>query len=197
MDENINLLVLNDISRSVLRYLARNLSQIFDTGVRVSRNIIIPSALFNEEKKQYDGKKLLRFLTENLTLGEIKGINLALFDRDIFTGSAEYVFGVASPFPRIGIISLLRLHPHFEEDYFTGGLKKRKAGKFPLLVRRLSSTEKTLYYDRILKESVHSIGHTFGLVHCDSSQCIMYPSGTVSDIDSKNLSFCRTCQAQL
>jgi archaemetzincin len=197
MEENINLLVLNDISRTVLRHLARNLSQIFETDVKVSRTIIIPSMLFNEEKRKYEGRKLLKFLTENMTLGEVKGINLALFDRDIYTGSADYVFGVASPFPKIGIVSLLRLHPHFEEDYFAGGLKKRKAGKFPLLVRRLSGAEKTVYYERILKEAIHSIGHSMGLIHCDHSQCIMYPSGKVSDVDNKTTSFCKTCRSQL
>ena len=50
MDENINILVLNDISRDVLRYLTKNLSSIFGTDVKVSRNIIVPTTLYNEEK---------------------------------------------------------------------------------------------------------------------------------------------------
>ena len=195
MDENINILVLNDISRTVLRFLTRNLSSIFNTDVRISRHIIIPDALFNEEKRQYDGRKLLRFLTENMTLKEVRGINLAIFDRDLFTGSLDYVFGLASPFPKICIISLLRLHPHFEKDYFTGGLKKRKAGRFPIIVKRLKNHEKILYYDRILKEAVHGIGHTIGLTHCSSSKCIMFSSGSIDDIDSKHTSFCDACRA--
>ena len=195
MDENINILVLNDISRNVLRFLAKNLSDIFEADIKISRHIIVPTELFNEEKKQYDGRKLLRFLTENMTLKEVRGINLAVFDRDLFTGNLDYVFGVASPFPRVCIISLLRLHPHFEEDYFTGGLQKRKAGRFPLIVKRLSSTEKTLYYERILKEAIHGIGHTMGLIHCSESKCIMYPSGSLGDIDAKHIAFCKRCRS--
>jgi archaemetzincin len=194
MDENINILVLNDISRNVIRYLAKNLSSIFGTDVKLSRHLVIPTTLFNEDKGQYDGRKLLKFLTENMTLKEVKAVNLALFDRDLFIGSLDYAFGLASPFPKISVISILRLHPHFQKDYFTGGLKKRKAGRFPLFVRRLSSQEKTLYYDRILKEAIHGIGHTMGLIHCRRKECIMHQSDAISDIDSKETGFCKSCR---
>jgi archaemetzincin len=197
MDENINILILNDISRNILRFLARNLSEIFDTKVKISRHLIIPTSLFNEEKKQYNGRKLLKFLTENLTLGEVRGINLAVFDRDLFTGSLDYAFGVASQFPKVCIISILRLHPHFDEEYFAGGMKKRKSGRFPLFVRRLSGKEKKLYYQRMLKEAVHGVGHTLGLTHCQDSSCIMYSSGDISDIDGKQTGFCNTCRVSL
>jgi archaemetzincin len=197
MDENINILILNDISRNVIRYLAKNLSSIFVTDVKVSRHFVIPTTLFNENKNQYDGKKLLKFITENMTLKEVKSINLALFDRDLFIGSLDYAFGLASPFPKISVISILRLHPHFQKDYFTGGLKKRKAGRFPLFVRNLSSQEKTLYYNRILKEAIHGIGHTMGLTHCSQEECIMHPSDNIRDIDSKQTVFCKICRCLL
>jgi len=193
MDENINILILNDISRNVIRFLSRNLASIFNAGVRVSRHIIVPTRLFNEDKKQYEGRKLLKYITENLTLKEVRGINLALFDRDLFTGSLDYAFGVASPFPRICIMSLLRLHPHFDQEYFAGGMEKRSAGRFPLVARRLSSDEKDLYYGRILREAVHGIGHTLGLTHCTLKSCIMYQSATVDDIDGKQAGFCSSC----
>lgn len=194
MEEKINILVLNDISRPLLQYLARNLSRVFNTGTAVSRHIVIPTALFNREKKQYDGRKLLRFLTENMTIKEVKAVNLAVFDRDLFSGSLEYAFGLSSPFPKISLISVLRLHPHFQEDYFSGGMKKRKAGKFPLLVKRLNSTEKALYHDRVLKEAVHGIGHALGLTHCSRKGCAMQPSYTLEDIDARTEVFCRTCR---
>jgi len=139
MDEKINILVLNDISRNILRYLVKDLSRIFDTDTGISRHLIIPTALFNRDKKQYDGRKLLRFLTENMTIKEVRSVNLAVFDRDIFSGSLEYAFGLSSAFPRISVISVLRLHPHFQEEYFAGGREKRKAGRFPLFVKRLST----------------------------------------------------------
>ena len=193
MEEKINILVLNDIGRSILRHLQKNLASIFNNNIQVSKHVIVPTSFFKIEKNQYDGRKLLGFLAENLTLKEAKDINLAIFDRDLFTGNLDHVFGLASPFPRICVISTIRLHPHFEKDYFQERLKKRKMGKFPLSVRRLTGKERTLYYERILKESVHGIGHTLGLVHCSNTLCIMSPSSLLDDIDNKEIRFCRSC----
>ena len=194
MNENINIIILNDISRNILKYLKKNIAPVFKRNVIISKHIIIPSTLFNDDKKQYDGRRLLKFLTENITLKEVKDINLAIFDRDLYKGNLDYVFSLASPFPKIAVISIMRMHPHFNEDYFLKGLKKRKSGKFPLLMQKLNSAEKKLYYERILKEAVHGIGHTFGLLHCNSTNCIMYPSIASEDIDSKDIVFCRACR---
>ena len=193
MEEKINILVLNDIGRSILRYLQKNLVPVFNNNISVSKHVIVPASFYKIEKKQYDGRKLLGFLAENLTLKEAKNINLAIFDRDLFTGNLDHVFGLASPFPRICVISIIRLHPHFDEDYFQERLKKRKMGKFPLSVRRLTGKERTVYYERILKESLHGIGHTMGFVHCGNSLCIMSPSNLLEDIDNKEIRFCRSC----
>lgn len=192
MEEKINILVLNDIGRNILRYLQKNLARVFN-AISVSKRVIVPTSFFKIEKNQYDGKKLLGYLAENLTLKEARDINLAIFDRDLFAGNLDHVFGLAAPFPRICIISIIKLHPHFKKDYFQAGLKKRKMGKFPLSVRRLTGLERTLYYERILKEALHGIGHTMGLVHCSDALCIMSPSNTLENIDNKKTVFCRSC----
>jgi archaemetzincin len=193
MEEKINILFLSVIGRSILRYLQKNLASIFNNNIPISKHVIVPASFYKIEKNQYDGRKLLGFLAENLTLKEAKDINLAIFDRDLFTGNLDHVFGLATPFPRICVISIIRLHPHFEKDYFQEGLEKRKMGKFPLSVRRLTGKERTLYYERILKESLHGIGHTLGLVHCSNVLCIMSPSNLLDDIDNKGTGFCGSC----
>ncbi|MES0341849.1 MAG: hypothetical protein ABUK08_06010, partial [Candidatus Humimicrobiaceae bacterium] len=159
--------------------------------------VIVPTSFYKSEKSQYDGRKLLGFLAENLTLKEAKDINLAIFDRDLFTGNLDHIFGLAAPFPRISVISIIRLHPHFEKDYFQEGLKKRKMGKFPLSVRRLTNKERALYYERILKESIHGIGHTMGLLHCNNTLCVMSPSNVLEDIDIKDMGFCGSCKQSI
>jgi archaemetzincin len=197
MKENINILVLNDISRSILRYLQKSLASAFKKNIIVSKHVIVPTSFYNIEKNQYDGRKLLAFLTENLTLKEAKDINLAIFNRDLFTGNLDYVFSLSTPFPRICLISVIRLHPHFGKAYFQDGLKKRKMGRFPLSIRKLTNIEKKLYYERVMKEALHGIGHTMGLVHCTNDQCIMFPSNLLENIDKKMLEFCRSCSKVL
>jgi archaemetzincin len=195
MDRNINILILNDINRNIIRFLRRRLTEIFNSYVGVSKHIIIPSELFNSDKKKYDGKKIMKFLADNITLKEVKNVNIGIFDRDMFSGNVDYVFGLASLFPKIGVISIIRLHPHFNEDYFSRGLKKRKSGKFPLIARKLNTHEKNIYYERILKETSRVVGHTLELKHCDNRRCIMAPSNTVMDIDQKDIAFCNSCRS--
>jgi archaemetzincin len=194
MNSNINILILNDINSSIIRFLKKRLPEIFDCHVTVSKHILIPSELFNYDKKKYDGKKVLKFTADNITLKEVKNINIGIFDRDMFSGNLDYTFGLASVFPKIGIVSTIRLHPHFNEEYFSRGFRKRKSGKFPLFVKRLSIREKNIYYERILKEISHVIGHTLELGHCDNKRCIMSPSDNVMDIDQKDIIFCDRCR---
>jgi len=53
----------------------------------------------------------------------------------------------------------------------------------------------SLESDRLLKEAVHEIGHTFGLSHCDDWNCVMASSHSVEWLDVKSASFCRNCRA--
>ncbi len=193
MEEKINILVLNDIGRSILKYLQKNLALVFNNNIFISKRVIVPAPFYKIEKNQYDGRRLLGFLAENLTLKEARDINFAIFDRDIFAGNLDHVFGLATPFPRICVVSIIRLHPHFKKDYFQAGLKKRKMGKFPISARRLNGKEEALYYKRILKEAIHGIGHTMGLVHCSNTVCLMSPSSLLEDIDNKKIGFCKSC----
>jgi len=45
-----------------------------------------------------------------------------------------------------------------------------------------------------LKESVHELGHTFGLIHCSQPGCVMNSSTYVENIDQKSSEFCSLCQ---
>lgn len=52
-----------------------------------------------------------------------------------------------------------------------------------------------LFQERLLKEAVHELGHTYGLVHCNYSGCVMNSSTYIEDVDEKSVSFCRSCAA--
>lgn len=48
--------------------------------------------------------------------------------------------------------------------------------------------------ERVKKESVHEIGHTFGLNHCPNKICVMSFSQTILDVDRKDLYPCKKCR---
>ena len=48
--------------------------------------------------------------------------------------------------------------------------------------------------DRLVKEAVHEVGHTFDLTHCCDYSCAMAPSHAVEWIDLKESTLCSACQ---
>ena len=51
--------------------------------------------------------------------------------------------------------------------------------------------------ERLHKEAVHELGHTFGLRHCDDWQCVMASTHSVERLDLKGAEFCGECAAGL
>jgi len=50
-----------------------------------------------------------------------------------------------------------------------------------------------LLHERLLKEALHELGHTFGLRHCVDYTCVMSSSNGVERIDLKRAEFCPNC----
>lgn len=50
----------------------------------------------------------------------------------------------------------------------------------------------SLFYQRIIMEAVHELGHAFGLNHCNNSVCVMDFSNSIKDTDIN--SFCDMCK---
>jgi archaemetzincin len=59
------------------------------------------------------------------------------------------------------------------------------------------NTNKSLFYQRIIKEAVHELGHAFGLKHCNNPMCVMHFSNSLPDTDIKQNSFCDICRTQI
>lgn len=53
------------------------------------------------------------------------------------------------------------------------------------------------YQQRVVKEAIHELGHTFNLRHCRDSACIMHYCHTVEDVDRKTDQLCRYCKILL
>ena len=51
--------------------------------------------------------------------------------------------------------------------------------------------------DRIFKEAIHELGHTFNLRHCRNASCVMHYCRGVREVDRKSNQFCRYCAVLL
>jgi archaemetzincin len=96
---------------------------------------------------------------------------LAVTDCDLFVPILTFVFGEAQLQGGCALVSTHRLH---EEFY---GLETREE----------------LTRERLLKEAVHELGHTFGLRHCRDWRCAMASTHAVERLDLKEAAFCPAC----
>jgi len=94
---------------------------------------------------------------------------------DLYVPVLTYVFGEAQLNGKAAVVSSYRLR---DELY---GLPKNP--------QRLK--------ERLEKEAVHELGHTFGLIHCRNPNCVMYATTYAEEIDLKSRNFCRVCSALL
>jgi Predicted Zn-dependent proteases len=79
---------------------------------------------------------------------------------------------------------------------FVFGVTKIEGNLVLIFTKRLLGPQ-DIYYQRILKEVLHELGHTFGLEHCSDPKCVMYFSNTVEDTDNKGPAFCQRCSEKL
>ncbi len=186
MADIINIIPLSNIDENILEFLQDNLEKIFKRETRVLYRISVPENSFDQNRNQYNSERILNYLIKKLSLKNIQDINLAILNLDIFVSQLNFVFGLASDFPRICLISTARLNPLFYTRSISSSAEKNRT-------LYLAKEDKKIFNERILKEAVHEIGHTLGLEHCSDYKCVMYFSNTLMDTDKKNYNFCPNC----
>lgn len=65
------------------------------------------------------------------------------------------------------------------------------------LYRLQRGANKERLRDRLVKECLHELGHTYDIDHCRKSSCPMSESPSVLEIDQKSTTFCQRCAGLL
>jgi archaemetzincin len=132
-----------------------------------------PELAFDASRGQYNSRIVLGQLLRDLRPQSTRVLGVT--GVDLFIPVLTYVFGEAQLDGRAAVVSTHRLS---NERY---GL----APSLPLLRQRLN------------KEAVHELGHTYGLIHCHAARCVMGSSTYVEEIDLKTDRFCDRCLAEV
>jgi archaemetzincin len=148
------------------------LAEVFGATVSVARATLDLSAAYDASRGQSNSTVLLAQILEKAG-SEAKRI--AVVDVDLFIPILTFVFGEAQLDGTAAVVSTHRLHNQFY------GLPRNHG----LMVERLE------------KEIIHELGHTFGLLHCHNFECVMRSSTYVEEIDLKNATMCTSCSALL
>jgi len=134
------------------------------------RPLVDPSEAYDSSRGQYHSTRLLVLLEHHLrTVPANRLLGVTAFD--LFVPGMNFVFGEARCPGHVAVISTRRLKP--------------------------SPKDEGLFRERVLKESVHEIGHTQGLKHCPNPSCVMHFSEHIGDTDRKSATFCKECQSDL
>jgi archaemetzincin len=154
-----------------LRWLGSALERDFRTTVRLRSPWFDPEEAFERSRGQYRAALFLKALLDDPQEDPAERV-LGITNVDLFTPVLTYVFGEAQLGGRAAVVSCHRLR---SEVY---GLPANQQ----LLVERLH------------KEAVHELGHTFGLLHCPNIGCVMRASSYAEEIELKSAAFCEWCR---
>lgn len=169
----IALVPIGEIDSKALGFLKDSLKIRFKKDVVIESRIELPESAYNPKRNQYHATPIVRLIFDSIS-GYDKV--LGVIDFDLWVPGLNFVFGEAEG---IGggacIISLIRLRQEFYS----------------------LPPDTSLFYERVLKEAVHELGHLYGLLHCENPRCVMHFSNSLRDTDYKGSNFCRKCMHKL
>ncbi len=170
----ILIVAIDPADHALLAPLIRPLSGTFGADVDVAKGMSLDGSFaLNVSRNQYASTSLITALLERFE--DFNGKILGVTSGDLFVPVLTYVFGEAQLDGKVAVVSSHRLR----DDFY--GLEPD-----PSLLRL-----------RFLKESVHELGHAFGLLHCHDYLCVMHSSTGVEEIDIKTEKLCTECQTRL
>lgn len=170
---HIDIVPIGEIDETLLFSLQEGILQTFDIQTRIRIRHFDLASAYDPIRDQYNSSGLLVHLINDIPPGTLKVLGVT--DLDLFIPIFTFLFGEAQLNGAGAVVSTHRLHNQFygiPED--EGRLR-----------------------NRLVKEGIHEVGHTFGLIHCVALRCVMNTSTYVEEIDQKPASFCRFCEKQV
>jgi len=135
------------------------------------RVMVVPQDAYDVGRRQFSSSSILSRIcdcVESFGVDRVLGVT----DVDLFVSGFNFVFGEAECPGKAAVISLFRLRPEFYG----------------------CSSDSGLLVERSVKEAVHEVGHTLGLMHCRDPLCVMFFSNNIDDTDCKRGVFCERCR---
>lgn len=160
----IAVLTFGDISPEVIEEVHTGIHYL-DLEPLEGENYPVPEDCIERRRNQLNAGCLINRVREKAP----QTLALGITDYDLYAEGLNFIFGQAELRGQAAVISVYRL------------IENRQGCLTPLEKRRIRT------------ETVHELGHVFGLEHCDDPYCAMYFSSNLMDTDRKGDRFCAVC----
>ena len=164
----IGVLPVGAVPEIILKIIASNIDVHLGLLSEILPFLIPPADALDKGRRQYDAGKMLQAFSA-LKLERFKKV-VAICTEDLFVPILTHVLGEAQQGGKFAVISLFRLD------------------KDPI---RANPTY--VLYERVVKVTLHEIGHLYNLFHCEDKRCLMHFSSTLDQLDATPIYFCRYC----
>ena len=170
--KKLQLLPVGNVDARLLEWLRQALYEKFRVPSEVLAPALDPGFALHAERQQFHASEILGAMQRHINQDTWR--LLGVTERDLYIPILTFVFGEA----QMGGASAIVSHHRLTQEFY--GLP----------------ADLNLLANRLLIESVHELGHTLHLTHCDDYHCAMAPSHAVEWIDIKDSGFCESCLAK-
>ena len=167
------LVPIGSVPAEALDWIENATAEWFPLPIRRLPAMPIPPHAYDAKRGQYQSVEIMKMLAQAAP-GDAARV-LGITDVDLAIPMLSFLFGQAQFDGPIAVVSLCRLHQEFY------GLPPQEK----------------LLRERTVKEVLHELGHTFGLVHCSEPTCAMSLATHIALVDSKAEQYCARCGLQL
>lgn len=169
----VSLLPIGTIDLSILENLRATIPSRLNLQCEIMPAAFDPAGCYHAERQQYHSSEILHRMQDFVQPQTWRMLGVA--EVDLYIPILKYVFGEAQMGGPCAVVSLYRLRQEFY------GLDRDDA----------------LLSGRLLKESIHELGHTLDLRHCEDYRCVMASAHAVEWIDLREGNLCESCRSQL
>lgn len=167
------LLPIGSVPSRTLEWIETAIADWFPLPTRRLPALPVPESAFDPKRGQYQSVEIMKMVAQAAPRDAFRVLGITYVDLAI--PMLSFLFGQAQFDGPIAVVSLCRLHQEFY------GLP----------------AQENLLRERTVKEVLHELGHTFGLVHCSESTCAMSLATHIALVDSKAEQYCARCGMQL
>lgn len=161
------------VDNEIVERLARMLSNVFENvEFYVGPILEPPLEAYDWGRRQYRSELILEMLKR---ISKPRTLVLGVAGVDAYADALNFVFGEALLGGGVAVVYTRRLDPRFYGETWN----------------------EELFFERLLKESMHELGHAIGLEHCTFSSCVMNFSNSIVEVDAKQAAFCMRCVKRL